>query len=106
MRWTAIELVSQPVVRRAVPFVAVAPAVPEDREAAGVPAVRLARGIGVGLGVVQEDSSLVRGAAVIDLVEDEIGTRDVLPIHRDVQGFGSEVGHRRGWAWDEALATA
>jgi hypothetical protein len=106
VRRTSIELVSHPVVRRAVPFVAVATAVPENRKAAGVPAVRLARGIGVGLGIVQEHSGLVRGSAVIDLVEDEVGTRDVLPIHWDVQGLGSEVGHRRGWAWEEALATA
>jgi hypothetical protein len=76
VRGPAIELVSQSVVGRAVAFVAVATAVAEDGEAAGVAAVELARGIGVGLGIVQEHSRFVSRSCVIDLVEDEICARD------------------------------
>jgi hypothetical protein len=102
----AIELVSQAVVRRAVPFVAIATAVSEDDEAAGVSAVRLAGGIGSRPRIVQEHSGFVRRPRVIHAVEDEIRTRDVFPVYRDVKWLGSEIGHRGTSTGEAALATA
>jgi hypothetical protein len=89
-----------------VPFVAIATAVSEDGEAAGVSAVRLAWGVGVRLWIVQEHPGFVRRPCVIHAVEDEIRARDVLPVYRYVEWLGSEIGHRRASTGEAALATA
>jgi hypothetical protein len=87
-------------------FVPVAAAVAEDREAARVPLLDLARGVGVGARVVEEDARLVGRPRVIDAVEDQVRTGDLLAVGGHVERLGGKAPHRWASTGAEALATA
>ena len=106
VRGAHVELVREPILRSAVPLVAVAATVAEDREAAGVAALDVTRSVGVGAWIVQKDACFVRRPGVIDAVEDEVRPGDVLAVSRQVERFGAKARHRLVSSSADALATA
>src|SRR5262245_51638879 len=71
----------------AVAEVAVAAAVAEDGERSDVPRRRVVAGGEVGALVVEVDARLVRGAGVVDAVEDQVDARELLArlVRRELQ---------------------
>src|SRR4051794_12797815 len=107
MRCAELELVAGALVGEAVPGVAEAAVVAEDGERAGVASVERALGVGVSLGVVDEDARFVGRARVLDAVEDEVGAAELLDVLElgQLQRGAGDGGHGRG-GWVEADATA